>query len=187
MGADGQGTTQLQGELTWVWTFISAGWTTDSSRKVDEEAVNKWIDDLSDFAILTRADLLDEAGIFDWEVWTAAPDETGAEFPIDENHEDDGAYEENKRTAQEIRDTLKFGATVAFDSEARVLNCWDIPGTSLMFNLMGGGSWGDDPFDGYSALVMFLNSLEFWSELKELTSVVCGGLPHVDEIAATRV
>lgn len=157
--------------------FISAGWTTDSNYKTDEESVNRWIDDLSDFAVLTRLDQLDESGAFEWEVHLTEPDEHGAEFPIDEHHEDDGAYEENKRTAQEIRDTLKVGAAVAFDSDGRLSNAWPIPGTSLVFNLMGGGSWGDDPFDGYTPLVMFIDALEIWPDLKELTGVVCGGIP----------
>lgn len=160
--------------------FISAGWTVDTEYRHDEDAIIRWIDSLSDFAILTRLDALDESDIFEWEVLTGEPDEHGSEFPI----EDD---EGNQEIAREIRDTLKCGAAVAFDGEARGQNCWEIPGTSLIFNLMGGISWGDDPFDGYSSLVMFINSLEIWPELKELTDVVCGGLPHGDEITKARL
>jgi hypothetical protein len=158
-------------------SFISVGWTTTSTRKPDEEGVARYIDGLSDYALLERLDRLDGSGQYEWEVHR--DDDLRL---IEEGHEDDGAVEENQRTAQEIRDTLKAGAAAAFDSDARMSNVWEIRGSTLVFTVMGGGSWGDDPFDNYSALVMFLEALEVWPDLKELTDILHGGAPTADDV-----
>jgi len=148
--------------------MISAGWTSTRSRDVDEEQAKRFFDRLSTEQVLSQLDRLDASGGFE------AP-ETDDDLNILDN-------EENRALATEMRDMLKFGASVAFDSEARMSNVWEIPGTTLSFTVMGGGSWGDDPFDGYSALVMFIDSLNVWVGLRALTDVVCGGLPHADLI-----
>lgn len=164
--------------------LISAGWTTTRERKTDEEAVARYIGDLSDFAILANIDRLDESGR--WCVHLGDPDHAGAKFPIEEGHEDTGAVEENKQTAQEIRDALLAGAEVMTDSNIRMSNVWSIPGTTLDFTVMGGGSWGDDPFDGYTDVCMLTVALDLWPGLRTMTDVVCGGLPSADVIAAHR-
>jgi len=151
--------------------FISAGWTTIQSKVPDEEQVKRFIDRLSTEQVLSQMNRLDPQGQYDWD----EPDSDDDLNILD--------TEENLATAQEVRDTLKFGASVAFDADAQTYNVWEIPGTTLGFHIMGGGSYGDDPFDGYSAVVMFIDSLDIWHGLRGLTDVVCGGLPHADVIA----
>lgn len=149
--------------------FLSVGWTTSRAIETDEEQVKHFLDKLGTEQVLSQIDTLDPGGMYEWD--------TDDDCQILDN-------EENRVVAQEVRDTLKFGASVAFDPNSRMANTWQIPGTSLDFTVMGGGSWGDDPFDGYSAVVMLMEALHIWPELKQLTGVICGGLPSAEVIAA---
>jgi len=153
--------------------FISAGWTSTRSRKTDEEQVKQFLDRLSTEEVLTHIERLDPQGRFETEI----------------EYDDDLAILDtagNNAAAQEVRDALKYGASVAFDSDGRLGNLWEIPGTTLGFTVMGGGSYGDDPFEGYTDVVMLIDSLGIWDGLRDLTDVVCGGLPHADVVAAHR-
>jgi hypothetical protein len=148
--------------------FISAGWTIDMAREPDEEQVKQFIDRLSTEQVLSQIGRFDPAGQYDWD----EPDSDDDLNILD--------TEANLDMAQEVRDTLKFGASVVFDTDTQMSNTWAIPGSTLGFVIMGGGSYGDDPFDGYSAVVMFIESLNVWTGLRGLTNVICGGLPHID-------
>jgi hypothetical protein len=148
-------------------TFISAGWTTTGDYKTDEEAVKQFIDGLGMHDILNHLDELDPQGRYENEV------ETGDDLEILDT-------EENRRYAAGIQADLKVGLDVLGDLDE---NVWVIPGTDLFFHVMGGASYGDNPFEGYDELVMFLNSLDLWDGLRELTDVVCGGLPGATVVA----
>ena len=148
--------------------FISAGWTITRSHEPDEEQVKQFLDRLSTEQVLSQIDRLDPRGMYEW-------DEPETRRPQHPRHRGEPVM------AQEVRDTLKFGASVAFDTDSQMSNNWQIPGTTLGFVMMGGGSWGDDPFDGYSAVVMLIEASTS-GRAEALTNVICGGLPSVDVI-----
>ena len=77
-----------------------------------------------------------------------------------------------------VRDALKEGAREydAADSGHMSVD-FLFPGTSLGFVFAGGGSYGDDPYEGWSELMLFLNFAEHESAVAEAAGFVCGGLP----------
>jgi len=79
-----------------------------------------------------------------------------------------------------IRDFLKEGAQ-EYDSAVsghRLTTYYEIGGTPLSFTWTGGGSWGDDPFDGFTPLCYFIALLELDPGIAQLAGFVAGGLPN---------
>jgi hypothetical protein len=137
--------------------LISAGWTIDTERTNDVVGVAAFLADISMDDLLANIEALDPSGGLDMSDY-------------------------NEVVANELRDELLSGAEVVLDGGNRMSAVWDIPETSLAFVITGGGSWGDDPFEGFSSLVMFLAALTIWPELKTMTNVVCEGLPSRDAL-----
>jgi hypothetical protein len=84
-----------------------------------------------------------------------------------------------------VRETLKNGAR-EYDSAVsghRMSTDFYIQGTPLEFVWAGGGSWGDDPFDGFSDLCVFINFCPSDDGVRELAGYVCGGLPGAALVA----
>jgi hypothetical protein len=84
-----------------------------------------------------------------------------------------------------VRDALKQGALEygsALSGHRSSLD-FGIPGTPLEFIFAGGDSWGDDPFEGWSELVLFLSLAEHDAALAEAAGFVCGGLPDAATVA----
>ena len=141
--------------------LIGAGWTIDTDHlKVsgDDEhagtaAVAEFMRTLGGTTILSHMDQLDYSGRFEGE--------------------------DDADLIDIVRTTIQQGYEVSIEYGGRATNTWDIPGTNLMFVYMGGGSWGDDPFDGFDALTMFLIACEVWPDLGEKVGFVCAGLPDI--------
>ena len=78
-----------------------------------------------------------------------------------------------------VRDALKEGAR-EFDSALmghRMSTSFTIAGSPLEFVWAGGGSWGDDPWDGFTSLCYFINFAEQDIHVRYASGFVCGGLP----------
>lgn len=138
--------------------LLTVGWTVDTNYRTDEQAVRKFIADLPVADIIENTDVLDPSGQFD-------------------------TTDDDDELAEEFRGLLMTGFETATNPHTRMSNGWRLPETNLIFTIMGGGSWGDDPFDGYGALVMFIAAVEIWPELAGLTDIVCGGLPTATQIS----
>lgn len=90
-----------------------------------------------------------------------------------------GRWDGENIGADDIRDTLLGGAIEYNNALAghRSTAGWPIPGTSLEFSFVGGESWGDDPFEGFDELCMFLDAVRPLGLPVEKTGLVCNGLP----------
>jgi len=73
-----------------------------------------------------------------------------------------------------VRAAEEYASTVAGH---RSTVHYGIPGTSLEFVFAGGGSWGDDPYDGFSDLVVFVDACDQFPVLAAASGLVCQGLP----------
>jgi hypothetical protein len=82
---------------------------------------------------------------------------------------------------------LERGAKEYLDTAdaSRLVIDFEIGRTGNTFVFTGGGSWGDDPFDGYTYLCLFTNLLDENEELRALTNYVGGGIV-VDDNTALR-
>ena len=92
-----------------------------------------------------------------------------------------GGYLED---ADQAREALKSGAqefSSARDGHRSTMY-YTIPGTHLVFVWAGGGTWGDDPFDGFTDLCIFVEYAAVSKQVADLAGFVSGGLPHVDTI-----
>lgn len=86
---------------------------------------------------------------------------------------------DGEANAEAVRDALISGAT---EYHAAVLGHRysigiPIPGTSLMLHFAGGESYGDDPFEGFHDLCVFVDAVPALGLPVEDTGLVCGGLP----------
>jgi len=88
-----------------------------------------------------------------------------------------GAYDGEDLPA--IREALAEGAVEYLSAicQHRMAVGYDIPGTELTFVFAGGATWGDDPFDGFAALCLFVRAAEVFADLGDRAGLVCGGLP----------
>lgn len=78
---------------------------------------------------------------------------------------------------EEVLDLLRAGADVAGNlDDLRLAVTYKIGDTDRWFYLAGGGSWGDDPFDGYTALCAFLCACETVPRLAEACDFLGGGI-----------
>jgi hypothetical protein len=137
--------------------LIGAGFTRNSAVECKIDLIDVAIDLIPDASLEdeTYLNLIDPAGNFD----TVEP--------------------------EEIRDYLKSGAR-EYDSAVsghRMAISYYINGTPLEFVWAGGGSWGDDPFDGFTELCYFTNFAEVDEGIAQLAGYVCGGLPNATTIA----
>ena len=140
--------------------LIMVGWT-QNRKSTDKAELVALIDELLDTTLLARKHELDESGLLE----------------VESESED-----EDPRI---LREWLKDGADTYAEMDARrVAQSWVIPETDLRFMTAGGGSWGDDPFDGWSSLCMFLAACEVFPALGEAAGYVCGGLPSPSIAAA---
>jgi len=142
--------------------FISASFTHDTSKPCDVMAIGALLDGITD------GQLHD-------------PDFLGALDPsahFDEDCQDEPDFPE------EVRDTLKAGAAeyAALIEGSRWSMARTIPGTTLEFVTAGGSSWGDDPFEGFSELCLFIDALDALPDVAQAAGFVCGGLPDVPTI-----
>lgn len=86
----------------------------------------------------------------------------------------------------EARRLLEDGADsyrLILNGDHRMAADYLIPGTDLFFTITGGGSWGDDPYDGWYALGIFLNATHLLPALAEAAALVCWGLPDAATMA----
>ena len=90
-----------------------------------------------------------------------------------------GRWDGEDIDADTVRDTLISGADeyLAATNGHRYAVGIPIPGTSLWFHFVGGSSWGDDPFEGYTDMCMFVDAVDALGLSAEETGLVCGGLP----------
>ena len=131
--------------------LIGVGFTIRTDRKCDLDAIGRAIEALPD-------ERLDDADFID------ALDPSGAGMDF---------------TPEELRDYLNQGAE-EFDSASlghRMSIAYPVQGTALLFIWTGGGSWGDDPFDGFTPLCYFINLCSMVDDVREAAGFVCGGLP----------
>jgi hypothetical protein len=87
-------------------------------------------------------------------------------------------------SVEELREYLTSGAEVygsILSGDHRMASDFLIPGTDLFFTVTGGGSWGDDPYDDWYALGIFLNACDQFHQIAEAAAFVCAGLPTTDE------
>jgi hypothetical protein len=82
----------------------------------------------------------------------------------------------------EVRAYLKRGA-LEYASSHRMAVEYQMRGTALVFVFAGGGSWGDDPFDGFDDLCGFVNLCEMVDAVADAAGFVCGGLPSAKLVA----
>lgn len=84
------------------------------------------------------------------------------------------------------RHMLRKGAEefVYTAEESRMVVDFPVGDTGNTFVFTGGGSWGDDPFDGFTNLCLFINLLDESPELRALTNYVGGGIVVEPEVAA---
>jgi len=75
-----------------------------------------------------------------------------------------------------VRAAEEYASTVAGH---RSTVHYGIPGTDLEFVFAGGGSWGDDPYDGFTDLVVFVEACDLFPALAAAFGFVCQGLPAV--------
>lgn len=156
--------------------LIGAMWTTRTDITPDHDAISAMIDAVPADYLLKHVEDFDESGGRDWE---PLKDDDGALITTGQEGE------ENAGITDEIRSALKNGARAALGG-VRLSNSWGLSGTGLVATFAGGGSWGDDPFDEYADLVMFIDSLHLFPEILEASGVVCGGLPHADTVQQAR-
>jgi hypothetical protein len=135
--------------------LITTAWTQENG-KTDADAVRAIIASLTDDEITSQTEVLDPSGRLGF-----------SDFPDDE--------------AEELRAWISNGADVYLNvDELRLHDCYPLPDTGLWFYVVGGGSWGDDPFDGFTDLTTFIEACSIWPELAEAAGFVCGGLPKAD-------
>lgn len=65
---------------------------------------------------------------------------------------------------------------VAVNNASRLVVDFPVGETGNTFVFTGGGSWGDDPFDGFTPLLLFINLLDEDAALRALTNYVGGGV-----------
>lgn len=90
-------------------------------------------------------------------------------------------------TLEELRTAITAGAgefDALLSGSHRMGADYPIPGTTLFFTVSGGGSWGDAPYDGWSELVIFIETCAQSPELAEATGFVCYGIPDAATAAA---
>lgn len=105
----------------------------------------------------------------------------------DIEHIDGGGYFEACGYDEEIRDD--FGTDMLLPTlmegwqahkSGYLLNQWSIPGTTkdevLWFNVAGGTSYGDNPFDGFDALCMLIDAAALFPTLGERLGILGGGI-----------
>lgn len=99
---------------------------------------------------------------------------------------DPGEFFDENVDAETIRDALISGANEYFAATKghRHAIGIPIPGTTLWFHFAGGDSWGDDPFDGFTDLIRFIDATDALGLSTEETGIVCGGIP--DPVTALR-
>lgn len=89
-------------------------------------------------------------------------------------------------SAEEVRATLlkaseEYIATIAGH---RMTVQYSIENTDLVFTFAGGGSWGDEPYDDWNDLALFVAALEHIPQLREPVGFVTGGLPWGELVAS---
>ena len=137
--------------------LIGTGFTIRTDRKCDLDAIGRAIDAIPDER------LRDDDFI-------SALDPSGGWMP--ENIDD-------------VRGVLKAGAR-EYDSAMdghRMSLAYPVRGTALLFVWAGGGSWGDDPFEGFSELCSFIELCSLVGEVGAAAGFVCGGLPSATTVA----
>lgn len=64
--------------------------------------------------------------------------------------------------------------------QGHLSNQYTIPaepgGKPLWFNIVGGSSWDDSPFEGYDALCMLINAIDRFPSLGEKLGILGGGI-----------
>ena len=97
--------------------------------------------------------------------------------------DESGCYE----SVDELRRAIDQGAeefdALATGSHRMGVN-YGIPGTTLWFTVSGGGSWGDDPYEGWSELGIFIRTCIQSPELAEAAGFICYGIPDATTAAA---
>lgn len=134
--------------------LLTYGFTVRSPKHYDAEAVKATLAALTDEWIEENFDDLDPSG--------------GAE------------------SVEETRTLLERGFEeydAIFKGDHRMSAGYDVPGTDLFFTITGGGSWGDDPYDYWYDLGIFLNAAHLIPALAEATALVCWGLPDAATMA----
>ena len=144
--------------------LIGAGFTRRSDKKCSVDAIDAIINAIPDDTLRDEEYLsaLDPNGVLD-----RAGDPEHVDFP------------------DFVRDILKSGAR-EYDSAIsghRMSTDYYIQGTPLEFVWTGGGSWGDDPFEGFSDLCLFIDLASQNETIREASGFVCGGLPGALMIA----
>lgn len=138
--------------------LIGLAWTRLNITKPDEDEIRAMLADISDEEIMLHLDALDPSG---------------------------GYFE----IASDAREAIHEGAMLAIGAAGyeRMSALYDIPGTALTFCFMGGTSGGDDPFESFTSLGVFLNATEIWPRLARETGVLCQGLPDAKTIWSERI
>lgn len=143
--------------------LIGAGFTVDISKTpCDLDAINALIDGLTDEQ-LNDDEFLNRVDPSDYLTYS---------------------MDEEEDIPRAVRDGLKVAATEYERTVAghRMTADYQIPETSLWFFFAGGGSWGDDPYDGWNDLCIFTNFCEVNESIAHIAGYVSGGLPHPDVI-----
>lgn len=143
--------------------LVGAGFTRNSAVECDLDAIDRAIDLIPDETLRDEdfLRLIDPSE----RLYSLDPDDD--DFPSD------------------VRDNLKSGAR-EFDSAVtghRMSLSYYINGTPLEFVWTGGGSWGDDPYDGWSDLILFVEFADAVEGVAQLAGYVCGGLPDASVVA----
>jgi hypothetical protein len=139
--------------------LITVGWTMDNTKKGDfdkaKELIATWV---------PSRERIDEM----------LEDVTGG---LTEEELDEG-----ETLLSVLKNYLLAGLEVYFTND-RMVNSYHISG-DYFFHIAGGGSWGDDPFDGWSGLVAFLDACDWNEELAEAAGYIGGGivLPPEDNL-----
>lgn len=127
--------------------MIGVGFTVDQNKQWQEDKVKEAIAQIN-FEDMEEISKWDYAGLFDFTEW--------------DEEECRDYMTEGFKVAQEI---LNYRATVTFT----------ITDTTY-FVFAGGGSWGDDPFEGFTELDVFLNYVDFHPEVRKYTPILGLGI-----------